>query len=180
MESFLRKPQVSQVCKYLPCAGLGKLVWWGFLSFLPKKKVPKIQGSSLYVPGVLSVALKNLDFLLNFSTGSGLSEINHNALGKNVKEVQETSCKDYRVRWLKIVWGFESSGTATSPEALEHFPSGGWELCPSCTSTAPLCEFSCGTLLECSCVFILSWDTPSTKCWEGVVMSGRNLPLCSL
>lgn len=41
-----------------------------------KKKVPKIQVSSLYVPGVLSVALQNLDILLNFS-GLGQADLRY-------------------------------------------------------------------------------------------------------
>lgn len=69
MGSFLRKPQASQVCKYLPCAVLGKLVLVGVPIPASKEKSPQN-------PGELFICTwcpqcQNLDFLLNFSTGSG-------------------------------------------------------------------------------------------------------------
>lgn len=105
----------SRLAKFLNICPVLYLVSWFAESSPPSfqiKKVPKTQVSSLYVPGVLSVTLQNLDFLLNCSTGSGWSELKHNGLREIVKEVQEIRCKDYRIRWLKIVWGFKTSGNS--------------------------------------------------------------------
>lgn len=61
---------------------------------------------------------------------------------------------------------FEDSkpvGTATSLEALEHLPSGGWEHCPSCTSTAPLHGHQlCDSAVMFLCV------CPEPHLWAGI------------
>lgn len=67
---FSENPKLA---KFLSICPVLCLVSWSGEGSPPsfQTKVPKIQVSSLYVPGVLSVTLQYLNFLLNFSTVSG-------------------------------------------------------------------------------------------------------------